>query len=99
MVVIVQLGLAFIVSWTTVGICQSSVAFRLFTLKKRHYLLTHAGMITLLGRLPDYHWSVKCFIAVEITLVSSFLMILTLEKETKSLGAPRVACTSHTDGA
>ena len=44
-----------------------------------------------MNTLPDYPGSVKCFIKVEITLVSSVLMILTrLEKETRlSLGAPR----------
>ena len=57
-------------------------------------------MITLQGCLLDYPWSVKCFITVEITLVSSVLMILTLEKETRqSLGAPRIAHTSDTNGA
>ena len=50
---------------------------------------THAGMITLQGSLPNYLGSVKHFITVEITLVSSILMIPTLEKETRqSLGDP-----------
>ena len=52
-------------------------------------------MITLQGPLPDYPGSVKRF-----TLLSSVLMIQTLEKETRqSLGAPRVARTLHTNGA
>ena len=62
--------------------------------------MTHAGMIILQGRLPDYPGSVKCFITVEITLVSSVLMILTIEEETRqSLVAPCVARTSFTNGA
>ena len=56
----------------------------------------HDSMKTSQGRLPDYPGFIKRFITVEITLVSSILMILTLEKETRqSLGAPRVARTSH----
>ena len=52
-------------------------------------------MNTLQDRLPDYPRSVKCFITVETTLVSSVLMILTLEKETtQSLGAPGMVRTS-----
>ena len=64
---------------------ESSAVFHLFTLKNelRCYLLTRSGMITLQGRLPDYSRSVKRFITVEITLESSVLMILTLEKETR----------------
>ena len=80
-----------------------TATFRLFTLTWLKndvicWLMPH-GM-TLQGRLPDYPGSVKRFITVEITLVSSVVMILTLEKETRqSLGAPRVVRTSHTNDA
>ena len=72
------------------SLSESFAVFHLFTKK----IDRHDHIARLFAWLPG---SVKCFITVEIILVSIIIMILTLEKETKqSLGAPRVACTSHT---
>ena len=54
-------------------------------------------MITLQGRLPDYQVS-KMLYYSRNNPVSSVLMILTQEKETKqSLRASCMACTSHSN--